>query len=192
MPTATLDALETDLEASLLAHAEGYRAAPLPKATLDAKAVLKLERERDELKELCDRLTAQLADLDRRGEIETARLHMNFEPLLQRLRLCDEALRICGVFSELGQRLARELAEVKEACVALAKQFLPNHLPKFEQGLEIFQDRCDALADQLDALENQGHDIAELVPGYEAWMAQIEQFSEILDERSEALLPKSG
>lgn len=190
MPPAVLsDALEISLETDLLTHNEAYRVMALPRATLAAALVQRCEREREDLADLCRRLTAQLLDLDRAGELETAQLHLNFEPLQQRLRLYDEILRMCGVFAELQRRLLSEVAEVKDASSALARQFLPNHLPKFEQGLEMFQDRCDAVADQLDAIEAQGHDIGELVPVYEQWMALIEQFGDILDERIEALRP---
>lgn len=190
MSTAVADALEIELEASLEFHAAGYRAAPLPRASLDSTDVRKMEKECDELAALCTKLAGQLKELDRQAQCETSQLYLNFEPLQQRLRLFHEALRMCAVFAELAERLQREMSEVKEASVALAKQFLPNHLPKFEQGLEQFQDRCDQVADQLDAIEAQGHDISLLVQSYEQWIAMIETFSEILDERTEALRPK--
>ncbi|MEZ0370267.1 MAG: hypothetical protein ACAI44_14355 [Candidatus Sericytochromatia bacterium] len=190
MPSAVADALETDLEASLDAHVAAYRQAPLPRASLDALAVRAMETARDELQALCEDITTRLRELDRRAEHETGKLHLNFEPLLQRLRLCDEALRMSAVFAQLAARLDAEVKEVKQACLALAKQFLPNNLPLFEQGLEQFQDRCDQVADQLDAIEAQGHDIAPLVRTYEVWIALIENFSEILDERTEALRPR--
>lgn len=184
--------LESEVAARLDAVAEGYRQAPLPKASLDARAVRELAREHRTLQDLCTGFSSQLAVLDQQGDREIARLYQNFEPLLQRLRLFEEALRISEVFAQLEQRLQAEITEVKEATLALAKQILPYNLPKFEQGLEMFQDRCDAVADQLDALENQGHDIRDLVAHYERWLAHLETFMEVLDERTEALKPKAA
>lgn len=185
----SLDLLEAELEAKIESEASAYRSQPLPKASLETSEVRQLEKDQRALERLCQEISSQLKALDQQGEHETGRLHLNFEPLKARLSHFEEALRISGVFAEMAQRLAREQAEVKEACVALAKQFLPNHLSKFEAGLEVFQDRCDALADELDALENQGHEIKALLPAYEEWLAWVERFGEILDERVEALRP---
>ncbi|PKL76805.1 MAG: hypothetical protein CVV27_08430 [Candidatus Melainabacteria bacterium HGW-Melainabacteria-1] len=191
MPTATLqqDALELEISAKIDSHAAGYREMPLPKASLEGPVVARLQKEHTLLETLCDSLSKQLAELDRGSQYETSQLHKNFEPLLQRRQHYAEALRICKVFAELAARLDREINEVKEACVALAKQFLPNHLPLFEKGLETFQDRCDQVADQLDGLETQSHDIQALMPRYEQWLQWVERFGEILDERIEALKP---
>lgn len=181
------DQFESELTRDIDGYATAYRAAELPRASLDSKQVKKLLSERHELNALCERLGGQIKQLE--ADTETGQLYLNYEPLLQRLGLYDEILRICDEFKALAGRLEREQAEVKEACIALAKQIFPYHLPKFEQGLESFQDRCDSVADQLDSLENKGHDIAPLVRGYEVWIALVERFSEILDERTEALKP---
>lgn len=53
----------------------------------------------------------------------------------------------------------------------------------------MFMDRCDEVADQLDSLESQNHPISDLMPWYEQWLFLVEQFAEILDERTEALRP---
>lgn len=181
-----LDALEARIEA----QAAGVRQQALPRASLAAPEVARLKRERELLNGFCATTREALQRLARDHEL--TRLHLNFEPLLQRLRLYDEALRISDELAALLARLEREIAEVKEASVALAKQFLPTHLPRFEQGLESFQDRCDSVADQLDALEAAQQDISGLLPVYEQWLAWVERFGEILDERSEALrLPQA-
>jgi hypothetical protein len=36
------------------------------------------------------------------------------------------------------KRLKAEIAEIREASIALSKQILPYNLPKFEAGLEMF------------------------------------------------------
>lgn len=179
-----------EIEARLDAIAEGYRQASLPKAALEAKDIIQLKQEHLLLSEICNDFHQQLAALEKPGDHETSQLHKNFEPLLQRLHLYEEAIKISAVFTQLQQRIQNEIHEVLEATLALAKQFLPNHLPRFESGLEQFQDRCDAVADQLDALESQSHDIQPLVILYEKWLAHVETFTEVLDERSEALNPR--
>lgn len=186
------DPLFEEVEARLESLVSAYRTAPLPKAALDPGILKQLSKDQAFLKKTCDSLRAQLNQLDSSEQHETTRLHLNFEQLLMRLAHFDEALRISEVIKALNQRLKDEIAEIREASIALSKQILPYNLPKFEAGLEMFMDRCDQVADQLDALESQSQDISPLLPLYEQWMFLVEQFGEILDERTEILCPKEN
>jgi DNA repair exonuclease SbcCD ATPase subunit len=193
MPVAELQATDTlfeEVEAKLESLVGAYRTAALPKASLEREALRQLNKDQSFLKKTCDTLRSQLAELDASHDHETTQLHLNFEPLLLRLSHFDEALRISGVFKELETRLQAEIAEIREASIALSKLIFPYNLPKFEAGLEMFMDRCDKVADQLDSLENQGHEIAALMPAYEQWLFLVDQFGDILDERTEILKPK--
>ncbi len=183
------DPLFDEVEARLESLVSDYRTAPLPRATLDLAVFQQLTRDQAFLQKSCDSLRAQLNQLDSSDQHETTRLHLNFEPLLRRLAHFDEALRLSGVLKALQQRLTDQIAETREASLALSKQILPYHLPKFEAGLDMFMDRCDQVADQLDALESQSQDISPLLPLYEQWLFLVEQFGEILDERTEILRP---
>lgn len=184
------DSLFDEVEAQLEGLVTAYRTAALPKASLDPVVLKQLNKDQGFLKKTCDSLRDKLTQLDTARQHETTRLHLNFEQLLMRLAHFDEALRISEVIKALNNRLKDEIAEIREASIALSKQILPYNLPKFEAGLEMFMDRCDQVADQLDSLENQSQDIAPLMPLYEQWMFLVEQFGDILDERTEILNPK--
>ncbi|MGE3728613.1 MAG: hypothetical protein AB7I41_23890 [Candidatus Sericytochromatia bacterium] len=186
------DSLFDEVEAKLEGLVTAYRTTELPKASLDPVVLKQLNKDQTFLKKSCDSLREQLSQLDISHQHETTRLHLNFDLLLQRLAHFDEALRISELIKALNERLKDEIAEIREASIALSKQILPYNLPKFEAGLEMFMDRCDQVADQLDALENQSQDIAPLMPLYEQWMFLVEQFGEILDERTEILCPKEA
>jgi len=187
---AQTDTLFDELDARLTGLVSAYQHAALPKATLEPKRLEALHSDQAQLKKTCASLRNDLQRLDTSNEHQTTQLHLNFEVLQLRLDHFEQALVISAQLCALEQRLQAEIAEVKEASVALSKQILPNYLPKFEAGLENFMNRCDQVADELDSLENLHHDITPLMPLYEQWLFLVEQFGEILDERTEALKPQ--
>ncbi|PIQ28550.1 hypothetical protein COW36_12750 [bacterium (Candidatus Blackallbacteria) CG17_big_fil_post_rev_8_21_14_2_50_48_46] len=186
-----LDHHYDQLEAAIAGLVASYQQAPTIKASLDPADLLKLSKDQQFLKKSCDSFQTALDALDTDKTHETAQLHLNLKPLQLRLALLDEALRVSEIFKSLDTRIKAEIAEVKEASIALSKQILPYHLPKFEAGLEMFMDRCDQVADLLDTLEQQGHEITVFMPDYEMWLFLVEQFGEILDERIEILKPQA-
>lgn len=179
-----LEYVESMLEAAL----QNLRLASIPKATLNPNEVKQIQKEQQMWFQNCRDIESLLTTLEEQGITETAGIHLNLKPMLQHLDYLNHILETCQRFQKLAHFLMGEMAEVKEASIALTKQILPYNLPKFEAGLEQFMDRCDQTADQLDALESQGHNVAPLVQRYEQWVAMVEQFGDILDERTEALV----
>ena len=159
-----------------------------PCASLDPKNVKKLKREFKYLRQACQSIHQNLKVLEE--SLDITGLYNNFHPLTIRLDNFQETLEVCDQFVDLQSKIEAEISEVKEAIRALAKQILPYNLPRFEEGLDHFLDRCDLIADKLDELDSRGHQIKELEKPYEEWIIFIEQFRELLDERTEALTPK--
>lgn len=194
-PLESLEPLAFEyVEGMLAAALQNLRLASITKATLEPIEFKQIQKEQHRWLQNSQAIESLLATLEEQGITETAGLHLNLKPMLQHLDYLNQILETCHRFQELSTYLIGEMAEVKEASIALTKQILPYHLPKFEAGLEQFIDRCDQTADQLDALELQGHNVAPLVQRYEQWVAMVEQFGDILDERTETLVlkPKAG
>lgn len=171
---------------------EAFQKAPAPIASLKPQNIKRLMDDQRYVTKKYNAFEAELKRLETQGQIELSAHWNNLHPFQLRLKRISEALQVSEAFQALEQRIQAEIAEVKEASLALAKQFLPNHLPKFEAGLEQFMDRCDEVADQLDRYESQGFKIIELEPHYNQWMAMVERFGDILDTQIEALrLPQA-
>lgn len=159
-----------------------------PSASLNPKEVKRIKKEFKYLKQACVSINNNLELLE--NSLDVSGLINNFQPLMVRLGRFEETMEVCQQFSTLQSKINNETNEVKEAIKALAKQILPYNLPRFEEGLEQFLDRCDLIADELDALDAKGHKISDLEKPYETWILLIEQFRELLDERTEALIVK--
>jgi hypothetical protein len=58
----------------------------------------------------------------------------------------------------------------------------PESLKRADQELEALMDSCDWVADQLDALDAQGHNIAPLEYSYNLVASLVEQVRDTIDE----------
>ena len=181
-----------DLADKIRAEVEVFQTVAPPVASLSQENLKQLVEDKRYVMQRFNTLEAELQELEAQGQNELTALWKNIRPLQLRLKSIADALQISKAFQALEQRLKAEIAEVKEASLALAKQFLPYNLPEFEKGMESFMDRCDEIADQLDRYESLGYPIDELEPLYNQWMTMIESYGELLDTQIEALRPANS
>jgi tetratricopeptide (TPR) repeat protein len=126
-------------------------------------------------------------------EIEQLDVDLNTDSLKQLLRPLTESIRQQGKiiqtslkFQKYGQDLLHLMETVKAAILGLNQIQSIESIQQFEQDtLEPILDQCDQIADQLDVLSEQGHDIRSLEQRYEALTQMIENLQDLIDGKHE-------
>lgn len=127
---------------------------------------------------------AQLLRLEQ--EVDVMSLRQALRPLEVFLRRSQQQLQGVQQLLTLQRDIQREIRVVQQMYDLLAGQLQAADLKLLEQKLEQSLDQADLLADQLDALENQGIDQQALVQLYEQLVTLTQQFIEQLDEKTPA------
>lgn len=111
-------------------------------------------------------------------EIDCEPLHQMLNPLDMILTRCEYHLQISWQMIELQEMLDGHLRWVSQALIQLE---LHKRLPAdfSETHFDYLLSDCDALADQLDALEGLGMDTARLVTTYEKLALKVSRFQDL-------------
>jgi len=127
-----------------------------------------------------------LTDVQRRvvtleADTDTLTLQQWVTPLEMGVRRWQQLIDASQQRQELQRRSTALTAEVQDLYRAVDDQ---RGTPReWEQTLESLLDRCDLLADDLDALDAAGQDIALLMPAYEFLSFQLEGLRDYVDEQ---------
>jgi hypothetical protein len=128
-------------------------------------------------------LQAQLSLLER--ESDTLGLHLQLRPLEQNLLRYRQAEALCRRFVQIQRACDRTVLST-ERLLEQVRQFRRAGgsclTPEWESALNELLDRCDLIADQLDALAAEGHDHRCLDPGYAFLLQQVGGLQETLEE----------
>lgn len=181
-PELDYDRLYDELEAYITREVQQLSALP-PKAfaiTDQRERIERMERRFETLSQTQAEIQASLAAVEE--EIDCSELR-------QKLRPFDVLLKRCGA------SLSRswELIQLQEV-IAGHSRWLQRELGRFEarngelpedfsqERFEALLGDCDALADQLDALEQEGLEAGELITAYERLAQQVTILQELLDQ----------
>lgn len=117
--------------------------------------------------------------------LDTTALHQALLPLEQTKRRYAQLSQDCQALQELDERLLKTRIEVVQAYRDLQReQSLPRLRQHFQaQVMERLLDRCDAIADQLDAMSSRQIQTRRLEAEYHKLIAITESFREALEER---------
>lgn len=145
---------------------------PPPVPCAEIKAYLQLETEAIELRRHYDELH------DLAEETERDRL----VPIAKRLALFEKALHASCELLDLHEQLQEE-----QETAASLDQLTETHTHLVQQELAHTLDHCDALADEINALESEGIPVAALEKDYEALAGTVEHLQAHLQEKGNPL-----
>jgi chromosome segregation ATPase len=155
-----------------LIHA--FSQAPVPQPVCEPLALASLQQQVQQLQHQLDHLNTQLDQLE--SEHDTLGWRQQLRPLEERLHQFRGVIQTSEALRETAEQIRagrQQVAELRQAGLARAR---------FERELEALLDRCDALADRLDAFEADGHEIQVLLAPYELLLQEVGQLQELLDE----------
>lgn len=177
-PDMDYDQLYEKVEAQIYQRLRSYMQLHLPSMSVDANEIKILEGHEERLSILILELHEKLRILEQ--DMDVSELTQNLRPLEQQLSRIRAILDLSRRTRKLKVGLSRLTRDVMETHKQCDKRELSNQA--FESKLEVYLDRCDALADQLDELENAGHGIQAMEKPYERVISLIESLQEKIDE----------
>jgi len=169
-PDLDYDSLYDQTEALIQQQIAALTAAPPPVAGTDKQSYQALKLQYQQLKTSQDLIHSQLGTLEQ--EIDCHDLRQRLSPIEKRLQHFADILLASQAFASLAKDLKSETQQVQD--------FLAGDV--HAAPLEHLLDRCDELADALEALEQQGHQIRELEGFYQQLTHALEKLQDRLDE----------
>lgn len=170
-----LDALYDQLERRILARIRALSQEAPPEPSPETENLKAIRSRFQQTQAELARFQASIEQLD--VEFDTAELRQALRPLevsLQRYQtLYNTAYQM--------YTLRKALRQDHETVMAL-RRTAHSHASEAETELETLLDHCDAFADQLDALEAQGHASPQLLRDYESLVQSLEALQELVDE----------
>lgn len=161
------------------------RSMPL-EPTCEPEPLARLQANQQELSALWLSLDQELRELEH--DMQILSLRRQAQPLQSLLWRLEKIIHTSRHFQTLQQTIQLALQEVQQSSAHIQKLSDKQQIQHFEQTtLEQYLDQCDHLADQLDALSSQGHDIRVLEQPYERLVAAIEYLQDLLDEHLQQL-----
>lgn len=121
------------------------------------------------------------------GEIEEQAVARILEPLLAQQRQLEAGCSDYEKQARLRRDLRQTHQEVLDKLKLLRKRLNVGEASALAQDLNRLYDTCDAYADQLDALSEQGHPISQLEKTYERLLQSVGQMSEELQAQQSRL-----
>ncbi len=177
-PTADLTESEYDQLAVILGGLLS-QLQPLLKQPVSPQA-----QTRQYLQQAWQTLSPQIQALKQR--IEALEADQDCHSLFARLKLVESGcarlarhLSQCERLSHLLAQLEEQQAEIQR----LQNQWLPGDAP--EAKLDTLLDRADALADQLDACEQQGLPVQELLVAYEKMVQEYHKLEDVCHDETD-------
>lgn len=130
---------------------------------------LELQQRQQNYQEHLTALQKAMQQIDRYGDASKLQRHLfMIENVLKQM---EQQLCVMAQFVQLAQLMAKEQQDLQRWSLEAMSA----------QDLEILLDTCDRIADQLDGLESQGHDIAKLLESYHGLIEAVEELQETLD-----------
>ncbi|PKL80664.1 MAG: hypothetical protein CVV27_00040 [Candidatus Melainabacteria bacterium HGW-Melainabacteria-1] len=157
----------------------GYQ--PIP----DPKRLKHLRQKHEVFQTRTLALHEQLEILDR--EMESGELRQHLSKVEQALKRLGSLEQLFEQFIELHADILKHSDLTQDVMTESQSTEDPEDIPVLEENLNVLLDHCDSVADRLEALENQRHDIAPLQSPYQSYSEQLEQFQDILEETIERL-----
>ncbi len=160
------------------------KASQLKQPLLDMAQLQVLVKEHGESQWRYQQLEQELAELDLALPADSLKGLLNsFADLL---RHQTKMIQTSMTFQKLEQALVAQMARVRDGIVNLPQLRSKEDIQAYEQNtLEDLLDHCDKLADQLDSISEQGHDIRSLERQYETLVQMIENLQEQIDGQIE-------
>lgn len=155
----------------------------MPRPTLDPARLQSLRQEFAEVQQSREYIDRQMRILE--AEIDTAMLANQLRPFESLSRRFEQALQLSETLGQVMGQLQAELNASRQLLLRAQALVSPAGLNALEQELELSMDRCDALADTLDPLENQVDDFKQLQAVYESLVDIVEEIRDALDLFSE-------
>ncbi|MGV3524279.1 MAG: tetratricopeptide repeat protein [Candidatus Sericytochromatia bacterium] len=142
--------------------------------------IQKMERHYARLMADYQEMQDQMAVIEQ--EIDCSPLAQMLRPFDILLRRCQEVLTASWQLCDLHDMLAQHNHWLDQEWQRLSR-LREGETPEFSQErLDYLLNDCDALADQIDQLEQKEQDVSLLVPAYEALAAKIGQLQDLLDQ----------
>lgn len=136
------------------------------------------------LKEMLDKYAEIQADLSKQlvlvdSEMDSGMLHKQFQFFTGQVKRLANLIRISDEFNSILHALDQHTRQCRQLLLEARNQ--PETL-RLEPELEALLDRCDFVADQLDALDEKGYDILPLKPAYRSFMHSLTELQDLLEE----------
>jgi hypothetical protein len=171
-----LDLLYDRTEARLITQLQLISQAAQPQVSVDKETGLAFRKRLREFQAFLTEIREDIALID--TEIQTDELQQQLKPMETMLKRYIQVDEFSQELRELRQRIRTETAEV----AALFKQLNQFGPAELDQLTEKYLDSCDAVADQMDDLENRGCPIELLNSDYKSWVAILENLQDNVDE----------
>lgn len=153
--------------------------------SVDPERYLKLQEQHRFVSDALQTLKAQISDLQ--GEIDTFDLEIKLDPLYKQLRAFEIALKISQTYLRLRTQIIKNCEEVDRLETQLAHESNAESIKILEAKIEILLDQCDAIADQLDEFDKNGHDISSIEKYYNELCEKIEILQDSVEDTLERL-----
>lgn len=154
-----------------------YLLQPLLKVTLNGLELKQLKEHRSALEQEVAQLESQIQALDR--DVDTHRLQYLMQGLYTQLYAYEQHIGL----SEAVQNTHNLILQLSRQVTRLHEEISQNiSTVSPEKQLDFILDRCNAIADEIDAYEQQGTDTTELEGHYNKLILLIESLMEELDE----------
>ncbi|MBT9544324.1 MAG: hypothetical protein IV090_02955 [Candidatus Sericytochromatia bacterium] len=151
---------------------------PLP--SIEPQVFLRLQQQQWALRELCERLHSQITGLQ--TENESFGLDYQLAPLWEKLKTFEVAVQVSQDYLRLIKGIQTDISAIEDLSQTLQLRSEQALLDALEQKLELFLDRCDAIADQLDDYDRQGFEIAGVEKYYQSLCQKIELLQESVED----------
>lgn len=174
-----LDQLYDQLEQKLLLVIKELMNYPPPIPALNEADIDILKNQVDELEQRVNLYEKQIALLDR--EFDTSELRRRFRPMEVMLKRTQKALEVSERMVSINQQIQGLIDTTKGIIQRLANSSI-DVIGRAEKELESLMDSCDWVADQIDAIDSEGHPTHALENTYNILVALIDQAREIIDE----------
>jgi len=170
--TDDLDALYEQCHASLMAIVRGLMQEAQPQFVLNAIELRDLTQRYEHLNQTYQGLQKSIEHIDQ--EIDTSELEKMLGPLRHFLKRLASVVRD----SEMGTAILTEMKQLHTQWSALLSP--AGQSEALAQDLDLWLDRCDQFADQIDAFEQQGYSVGPLVQVYEKMVQVLEDYQDSL------------
>lgn len=147
---------------------------------VDPKEVKLLQRNQKGFEKSLDKIKEQLASIEQAGLDITEQTQM-LSPLESGLKQFERALS-SNHFLKITERIHAEIQVTQEQIEEAQNCNNADDLEILSENIEILYENCDAFADEIESLEEQGLSIDGLVEHYDVLRVTIEQFERITQD----------